>query len=108
MQGFLNIQWSIWKRTLLTRSIALIPAVTFAMIANNDLDIMNEWLNVQQSVRLPFALIPLLVFNCDQRVMGDFKLSGRSSIIYWLLALAILGVNIYLVIGFATGLPNTP
>merc|ERR1719499_77665 len=74
MQGFLDIQWAPWKRTLLTRSIALVPSLLFAISFTANMDTMNEWLNVQQSVQLPFALTPLLVFSCNKRIMGDFRL----------------------------------
>jgi len=100
MQGFLNIRWAPWKRTLLTRSIALIPAVITATISEGTgvLDDLDEWLNVQQSVQLPFALLPLLVFNCDRRIMGDFTLSLKMKIFYWALAIFVIGINVYIAI----------
>ena len=58
---------------LLTRSIAMIPTIVVALAATNDLDIMNTWLNVLQSVQLPFALLPILHFTNSRRIMGEFK-----------------------------------
>ena len=72
-QGFINIKWAKWKRVLLTRSIAIIPTIIVALIATRDLDTMNAWLNVLQSVQLPFALLPILHFTNSKRVMGEFK-----------------------------------
>jgi len=101
MQGFLDINWAVWKRTLLTRSIALIPSLLFAaaFAENNTLmDSLNEWLNVQQSVQLPFALIPLLAFNCNERIMGDFRLKGWKMWVMWFIAAFIIGINVYLTV----------
>ncbi|KAK3605981.1 hypothetical protein CHS0354_019660 [Potamilus streckersoni] len=76
--GFLNIKWAKWKRVLLTRSIAIVPAIVVALAATDGLDNMNNWLNVLQSVQLPFALLPILHFTNTSRIMGEFK-NGSSS-----------------------------
>jgi len=104
MQGFLDIQWAPWKRTMLTRSIALGPSLLFALKFADNMDKLNEWLNVQQSVQLPFAIIPLLVFNCNPRIMGDFRLKGWKEGVMWLATLAIIAINIYLAIQQMTGM----
>jgi len=96
MQGFLDLRWPPWKRTMVTRLIALVPSLIVAISFTSNLDTMNEWLNVQQSVQLPFALIPLLVFNCNKRIMGDFRLSGWKEIVLWIASLGIITINIYL------------
>jgi NRAMP (natural resistance-associated macrophage protein)-like metal ion transporter len=96
MQGFLNIRWAPWKRTLLTRSIALVPSLLVAVSFTNDMDTLNEWLNIQQSIQLPFALIPLLVFNCNERIMGDFRLHGWKEIGMWMASIGIIAINIYI------------
>ncbi|KAJ8307569.1 hypothetical protein KUTeg_015653 [Tegillarca granosa] len=74
--GFLNIKWAKWKRVLFTRSIAMVPTITVALAATNQLDTMNIWLNVLQSVQLPFALLPVLHFTNSDRIMKEFK-NGR-------------------------------
>merc|ERR1711997_42832 len=110
MQGFLDIHWAPWKRTLMTRSIALVPAMVTASIAKGTgiLDALDEWLNVQQSVQLPFALLPLLIFNCDARIMGEFKLSSHMTLFYWVISWLIIGVNIFIAIDTMTEkLPST-
>ncbi|XP_052782528.1 natural resistance-associated macrophage protein 2-like isoform X2 [Mya arenaria] len=100
MQGFLNIKWAKWKRVLLTRSIAMVPTIIVALIATKDLDAMNNWLNVLQSVQLPFALLPVLHFTSSSRIMGDFKNGMIVTIIVWCLALLVMVINFYLVILF--------
>jgi Mn2+/Fe2+ NRAMP family transporter len=69
----MNIKWAKWKRVLLTRSIAMVPTIIVALIATNDLDMMNNWLNVLQSVQLPFALLPILHFTSSETIMREFN-----------------------------------
>ena len=52
------------------------PTIVVAWLASNQLDMMNNWLNVLQSVQLPFALLPVLHFTNSSRVMNTFK-NGR-------------------------------
>jgi len=61
---------------LVTRTIAMAPTIVVAWLASNQLDMMNNWLNVLQSVQLPFALLPVLHFTNSARVMNTFK-NGR-------------------------------
>jgi len=105
MQGFLNINWPLWKRTLITRSIALFPALFVAILYERYLDDLDEWLNVQQSLQLPFALIPLILFNSSERIMGEFKLSKRALIFFTFLTTLMIGLNLYLTFVFVVGLP---
>merc|ERR1712048_523811 len=87
------------KRTLLTRSIALGPALVVAMRTNEtDMDTINEWLNVQQSVQLPFALLPLLVLNCSKRVMGEFALGWGIRMLCYGISGLVMTINLYLII----------
>ena len=62
---------------------------------------LSEWLNVQQSVQLPFALLPLLFFNCNPRVMGKFRLGTKWQIFFWIASLTVIGINVYLTLEFA-------
>lgn len=77
MGGFLNLKLKKWLRSLITRSFAIIPTIVVAVVFNtsgSSLDVLNEWLNVLQSVQIPFALIPLLTLVSKEHVMGDFKI----------------------------------
>ena len=46
---------------MVTRTVALAPTLLVALLANapNQLDILNQWLNILQSIQLPFAIIPV-------------------------------------------------
>ncbi|CAH1774872.1 unnamed protein product [Owenia fusiformis] len=97
MEGFLKIHWAKWKRVLLTRSIAMVPTIVVAVSATSYLDSLNTWLNVLQSVQLPFALLPILHLTSSSRVMGTFKNDRITKMVVWLLAVLVLSINFYLV-----------
>ena len=61
MQGFINLKLPVYLRVLITRSIAIVPAITVAFVGN--LDRFDGYLNILQAIQLPFALIPLLKFT---------------------------------------------
>ncbi|TMW68024.1 hypothetical protein Poli38472_007696 [Pythium oligandrum] len=80
MEGFLDIKIAAWMRVALTRAVALVPAVAVAVISENrqfQSDHFNEFLNVLQSVQLPFALVPLLAFTSDRVLMGTKFVNSR-------------------------------
>ena len=74
MEGFLNFTLPVWKRVLLTRSIAIFPALAVSFLGSNELNVLDNWLNILQSVQLPFALIPLIKFAHDQNIMREFAI----------------------------------
>lgn len=77
MGGFLNLRLKKWIRALITRSFAILPTIVVALFfdtSDSALDILNEWLNVLQSVQIPFALIPLLTLASKAHVMRNFRI----------------------------------
>lgn len=79
MGGFLNLRLKKWMRALITRSCAIVPTIIVALVYNRSeasLDVLNEWLNVLQSIQIPFALIPLLTLVSKEQIMGDFKIGS--------------------------------
>ncbi|KAE8626740.1 hypothetical protein XENTR_v10006729 [Xenopus tropicalis] len=73
MEGFLNLKWSRFARVFLTRSIAITPTLLVAIFQDvQHLTGMNDFLNVLQSLQLPFALIPILTFTSLPSVMSEF------------------------------------
>jgi len=110
MEGFLQLKLAAWKRVALTRGIALVPAVLVSFASDTNPaagDQLGEWLNVLQSIQLPFALLPLLHFTSSRRHMGDFANGFILQIVVWVLASFCLCVNIYLIATFVTD-PNKP
>lgn len=101
MQGYLQLQVKPWKRVLITRSMALIPTLSVAIYfggGNTGLDAFNEYLNVLQSLVLPFAVVPLLTFAGARSVMGDLVLSRGAATAAWAATALIMGANVYLFI----------
>src|SRR5436309_9800112 len=94
MEGFLNMRLRPWLRRLITRSIAIIPAVLVIGFAGEDkvtsLLILSQ---VALSFQLPFAVIPLIQFTSNRAKMGEFANSRLTTVIAWILAAAILFFN---------------
>lgn len=70
MEGFFNIKLTVWKRVLVTRSIAILPALAVAFM--HDFDEVDTYLNILQSIQLPFAMVPLIKFTSSEKIMGRF------------------------------------
>ncbi|CAI9758509.1 unnamed protein product [Fraxinus pennsylvanica] len=103
MGGFLNLRLKKWMRALITRSCAIIPTLIVALVfdtSEDSLDVLNEWLNVLQSIQIPFALIPLLCLVAKEEVMGIFKIGTVLQIISWLVAALVIVINGYLLVDF--------
>ncbi|GAB5368905.1 hypothetical protein AAMO2058_001359500 [Amorphochlora amoebiformis] len=103
MSGFLDIQVAPWVRTLLTRTIALGPAIAVAIATANHpalSDQIGEWLNILQSVQLPFALLPVLILTNSETVMGVYKNNRTWKIIGYFLSVIVFGINVYLIVTF--------
>ncbi|CAL8465341.1 g4876 [Coccomyxa elongata] len=98
MSGFLDLRISQWKRISITRSVALVPTLLVSLLyrqpGGTELDILNEWLNVLQSVQIPFALLPLLMLTSSEAVMGScFANRVSMKAAAWAIAAAILAIN---------------
>uniref|UniRef100_A0AAX7VUY0 Solute carrier family 11 member 2 n=1 Tax=Astatotilapia calliptera TaxID=8154 RepID=A0AAX7VUY0_ASTCA len=105
MEGFLNLRWSRFARVLLTRSIAITPTLLVAIFQDvHHLTGMNDFLNVLQSLQLPFALIPILTFTSLKSIMNDFANGLGWKISGGILILGVCAINIYFVIVYVTAL----
>ena len=62
MEGFLDFKLPVYQRVLITRAVAIVPALTVCFLDAENLTNLDNILNVLQAVLLPFALIPLLKF----------------------------------------------
>ncbi|XP_027700095.1 natural resistance-associated macrophage protein 2 isoform X3 [Vombatus ursinus] len=107
MEGFLNLRWSRFARVILTRSIAIIPTLLVAVFQDVEhLTGMNDFLNVLQSLQLPFALIPVLTFTSLRPVMSDFANGLGWRIAGGILVLLICSINMYFVVVYVQDLGN--
>jgi manganese transport protein len=94
MEGFLDLRLKPWLRRLITRAIAIIPAVLVIAIAGEGkLTALLILSQVVLSFQLPFAVIPLVQFTSERAKMGDFVNSRATTVIAWCVAAAILFFN---------------
>ncbi|KAK7797666.1 hypothetical protein U0070_001866 [Myodes glareolus] len=105
MEGFLNLRWSRFARVILTRSIAIIPTLLVAVFQDVEhLTGMNDFLNVLQSLQLPFALIPILTFTSLRPVMNEFSNGIGWRIAGGILVLIVCSINMYFVVVYVQDL----
>ncbi|KAG6611977.1 Metal Ion (Mn2 -iron) Transporter (Nramp) Family [Phytophthora cinnamomi] len=107
MEGFLQLHLSPWKRVALTRCVSLVPAMTVAILSQQnpaDSDHMDELLNVLQSIQLPFALLPVLIFTSSPSIMGDFANNRATVVTGWMLGGLVCVINLYLIFTNLEGL----
>jgi manganese transport protein len=94
MEGFLNIRLKPWLRRLITRVLAITPAVLVIGIAGEgkvtSLIVLSQ---VILSFQLPFAIIPLVQFTGSRAKMGAFVNSRLTQTVAWMVAAAILFFN---------------
>ena len=94
MEGFLNLRLKPWLRRLITRSIAITPAViVIGFYGEGKVTSLLILSQVVLSFQLPFAVIPLVQFTSDRARMGAFANSRFTKILAWTVAAAILGFN---------------
>jgi manganese transport protein len=98
MEGYLNLRISPWLRRIVTRVIAIAPAV-FTIIYFGE-DKVGELLILSQvilSIQLGFAVIPLIHFNSSKKVMGKFVINKYVKVLAWVAAIIIVSLNIKLI-----------
>lgn len=103
-EGFLDLKLPVWLRRLLTRMLAIGPAV--AVVALNGDAGATALLVLSQvvlSLQLPFAMVPLIAFTSDARIMGALASPTWLRVAAWAIAALVIGLNGVLLIGFARG-----
>ena len=100
MEGYLRIRINPAIRRLLTRLLAITPAVLAILFAGDKDQVVEKLLIFSQvllSMQLAFAVIPLLHFVSDRKTMGVFTILPVVKMIGWLIAILILSLNLKLV-----------
>jgi manganese transport protein len=99
MEGFLNIRIRPWLRRLITRLIAIVPAVFVAIFYGESgtakLLILSQ---VILSLQLSFAVFPLVMFTADRAKMGRFANSMFINVLAWTTAIVIAALNAWLLV----------
>ena len=97
MEGFLNIRLKPWVRRLITRLIAIIPALIISILYGErgtaDLLLFSQ---VILSMQLSFAVVPLVMFTGNKTKMGQFVNKPWLKILAWIISGIIIVLNLYL------------
>jgi manganese transport protein len=100
MEGFLDIRLPAWLRRLITRLIAIVPAVIVTALYGErgavGLLILSQ---VILSLQLSFAVVPLVRFTGERSKMGEFANGRLLSAVAWSVAAVIVGLNGWLLVG---------
>ena len=104
MEGFLHLRLKPWVRRLFTRLVAIVPAllaiVWFGEGSTTSLLILSQ---VVLSLQLSFAVIPLIMFTSDRRLMGEFVNPRWLKVLAYGVATIIVGLNGWLVVQTISG-----
>ena len=104
MEGFLNIRLRPWLRRLITRMIAIVPAVIVSFIyGESGTAQLLVFSQVILSMQLSFAVFPLVMFTSDKLKMGEFVNPTWLKALAYLVASVIAGLNIWLLLQFFKG-----
>jgi manganese transport protein len=105
MEGFMNLRLRPWLRRLITRLIAIIPAIIVVALygerGTGPLIILSQ---VVLSLQLPFAVFPLVMFTSDPHKMGSFVNPLWLKLLAWAVAVIIGALNLYLLYQTFVGL----
>jgi manganese transport protein len=97
MEGFVNLRMQPWLRRLITRLLAITPAIGTILLAGEQATYqLLIFSQVILSLQLPFAIIPLIHFTSDKAKMGEFANRLWVKILAWVTAAIIVGLNLRL------------
>ena len=104
MEGFLQIRLRPWLRRLITRLIAIVPAIIVIALQGEQgsykLLILSQ---VILSIQLPFAVVPLVQFTCSRKRMGEFVNPLPVKVLAWTVSAMIIGLNLWLLTETVSG-----
>ena len=107
MEGFLHLRVKPWLRRLLTRLVAIVPAlltiIFFGEGSTTDMLILSQ---VILSLQLSFAVIPLIMFTSDRKLMGEFVNPTWLKVLACTVATIIVGLNGWLLFQTFSGWLN--
>lgn len=108
MEGYLRLRINPWVRRLLTRLLAIVPAViVIYLFGDDEVDSLLVLSQVILSMQLGFAIIPLIHFVSDKKTMGEYAIRPHVQVVAWLIAAVLVYLNIKMVIAEATDVFST-
>ena len=98
MEGYINLRIRPWLRRMITRLLAIVPALfTIIYFGEESLGRLLILSQVVLSLQLGFAVIPLIHFNSDKRKMKEFVIKPWVKALAWISAFIVVGLNVRLV-----------
>ena len=102
MEGYLRLRINPIMRRLITRLIAIIPAIiVIAIFGEGEVDSLLIFSQVVLSLQLGFAVIPLIHFVSDKKTMGSFAIKPFVQFLAWLVASVLVYLNLKMLMGEA-------
>ncbi|ARV58796.1 divalent metal cation transporter [Nostocales cyanobacterium HT-58-2] len=99
MEGFLQFRFPSWLRRLVTRLLAIVPAlITIILFGEHSTSSLIVLSQVILSLQLPFAVIPLVIFTSNRRLMGEFVNPLWLKSLAYFVAIIIVGLNAWLLL----------
>jgi manganese transport protein len=96
MEGFIHFKLAPWLRRLITRSLAIIPTIIVVAITGEQgtekLLLLSQ---VILSLQLSFAVVPLVIFTGNRKLMGEFVNARWLQGLSWFVAILIAGLNVW-------------
>lgn len=103
MEGYLSLRINPVLRRLITRMVAIIPALIVIIVyGENNVDALLIFSQVILSLQLGFAIIPLIHFVSDKKTMGIFAIKNITKIVAWLIAIVLIGLNLNMLVNEAS------
>ncbi|WP_291913412.1 Nramp family divalent metal transporter [Chitinophaga sp. CB10] len=94
MEGYLHLRINPWLRRLITRLLAIIPALLVIIIAGDqEVGSLLVFSQVLLSMQLGFAIIPLIHFVSDKHTMGDYAIKAPTKVVSWVIAAVLVYLN---------------
>ena len=98
MEGYLSLRVNPWIRRLITRLLAIIPALIVIIIyGEKNVDALLVFSQVILSLQLGFAIIPLIHFVSDKKTMGNFAINTITKIVAWIIAAVLVFLNLKMI-----------
>ena len=104
MEGFLHIRLKPWLRRLVTRLVASVPAlVTIVFLGEGSTSNLLILSQVILSLQLSFAVVPLVMFTSDRRLMHEYVNPRWLTVLAWSIAMVIIALNSWLLLRIFLG-----
>ncbi len=104
MEGFIRLRMPPWARRLITRTIAIAPALVVTVLYGESgtarLLVLSQ---VMLSLQLPFAMVPLVLFTANREKMGGLAAPRWLTLTAWAITVLVVGLNLKLVLDVARG-----